>query len=85
MLGRFLKTNIIDDLTYNNKKNEERIKKYAKKEKEKETITLTPRQIEVISKISAGKNFDSKSKDYEILQKLVKSLEKSRFSEIGLL
>ena len=84
MLGRFLKTNIIDDLTYNNKKNEERIKKYAKKEQQKETITLTARQIEVLTKLQPYSLFKDEPNDQEILRKLVYSLRKVGSGATGL-
>ena len=79
--GKFKDNDVIPTVEYKAKKQRFKELKYIESEKENKAITLTPRQIEVISKISPANNWKKGHKDYEILQKLVRSLKKLRSAE----
>lgn len=78
--GFFEDNEIIPKDIYKNKKQQFKELKYIDDVENNKAITLTPRQIEVLSKISPKDNFENRSKDYEILQKLINSLKKMSFS-----
>lgn len=79
--GKFEKVTPIDKTVYENKKNKQINKRFEETKEENKPITLTPRQIEVLSKISPANNWKKGEKDYEILQKLVNSLRKLRLEK----
>lgn len=81
MYGRFTKNAFIDESTYKNKKGQNRLEKYVEMDEPNKPKPLTPRQIEVLAKVSPAKVFKKGEKDYEVLQKLTGSLRKLRSGE----
>ncbi len=79
--GRFDINEIIPQEEYKAKKQRNKEAKYIEDEKKNNEISLTPRQIEVLSIIKPSNNFKKGHKDYEVLQKLSNSLRKWRLEK----
>ena len=80
-VGKFLNNDVIPTENYKAKKQKFKELKYINDVEKDKEITLTPRQIEVISNIKPSTLHKKGHKDYEVLQKLVNRLRKSRLEK----
>jgi hypothetical protein len=81
--GTFKDNDVIPKDVYKKKKQQFKEVKYIEEEQKETQVVLTPRQIEVISKLKPYSLFADEPKDREILRKLVYSLRKEGFGEKG--